>query len=78
MLKKHGIRSIKLPYLKCKRCGYNWIPRRPQEPKVCPKCKSPYWNKNRILATHRESWYIKKEVNRNEGKKSNKGKEAGD
>jgi hypothetical protein len=30
---------------KCERCGYEWVPRdEKQEPKVCPKCKSPYWN----------------------------------
>jgi predicted Zn-ribbon and HTH transcriptional regulator len=30
---------------KCERCGYEWIPRDDKrEPKVCPKCKSPYWN----------------------------------
>lgn len=43
--------------LKCLRCNHTWIPRRINicggdnkflKPKVCPKCKSPYWNKNRI------------------------------
>jgi hypothetical protein len=31
---------------RCERCGHEWFPRRDnkQEPKVCPKCKSPYWN----------------------------------
>jgi predicted Zn-ribbon and HTH transcriptional regulator len=30
----------------CERCGHEWQPRDPKapEPKVCPKCKSPYWN----------------------------------
>lgn len=38
-------RTFKLPTLKCLRCGHDWIPRRPQEPKKCPRCASPYWNK---------------------------------
>lgn len=28
-------------------CGHEWLPRDREtdvEPKVCPKCKSPYWN----------------------------------
>lgn len=30
----------------CERCGYEWLPRGENlEPRVCPKCKSPYWNK---------------------------------
>lgn len=37
--------KFELPTLKCLRCGHTWIPRRPKEPKVCPKCNSPYWNK---------------------------------
>lgn len=29
----------------CERCGHEWIPREMDvEPKVCPKCKSPYWD----------------------------------
>ena len=33
--------------LECKRCQHTWLPRRNNLPKVCPKCKSPYWNKER-------------------------------
>lgn len=36
----------------CLRCGWNWKPKYNNEeekimekPVVCPKCKSPYWNK---------------------------------
>ena len=30
---------------RCERCGHEWIPRDfDTEPRVCPKCKSPYWN----------------------------------
>ena len=33
-----------LTELECKRCGHIWYPRRPQYPKVCPRCKSPWWD----------------------------------
>lgn len=39
----------KLPTLKCQRCGNTWIPRT-ENPKNCPKCHSPYWNKPRKKA----------------------------
>lgn len=33
---------------RCERCGHEWVPRREnEEPRVCPKCKSPYWNRPR-------------------------------
>jgi hypothetical protein len=33
---------------KCERCGHEWAPREPgQAPTVCPKCKSPYWDRPR-------------------------------
>lgn len=34
---------------KCERCGHEWIPRVKNRilPTICPKCKSPYWNKKR-------------------------------
>ena len=35
---------------RCERCGHEWIPRGnpDQEPKVCPKCKSPYWDRPKL------------------------------
>ena len=36
--------------VKCPNCGHEWFPRDDKrEPKVCPKCKSPYWNKPRQM-----------------------------
>ena len=32
--------------LKCKRCGYEWIPRT-KNPVLCPRCKSKAWNEIR-------------------------------
>ena len=39
---------IKVKGYRCERCGHEWIPREPKEkPRVCPKCKSPYWDRPR-------------------------------
>lgn len=36
---------------RCDRCGFEWIPRNlEEEPRFCPKCKSPYWNQPRKKA----------------------------
>lgn len=33
---------------RCERCSHEWIPKDAEnEPAVCPKCKSPYWNRPR-------------------------------
>ena len=34
---------------RCERCEYEWLPRKQDAPlpTVCPKCKSPYWNRPR-------------------------------
>ncbi len=34
---------------RCERCNHEWIPRgeRIEEPRLCPKCHSPWWNKPR-------------------------------
>lgn len=48
--------EIKCPYcqrkfelnFKCKRCSHEWTPRSNKPPRVCPKCKSPYWDRERI------------------------------
>lgn len=40
-------RATVLFKLKCKRCNWTWPPRG-LAPKQCPKCRSPYWNKERV------------------------------
>ena len=50
MLKKEVAgANVSLIGHKCYRCSHEWLP---QEkgfiPTVCPKCKSPYWNKPKV------------------------------
>lgn len=37
----------------CERCKHTWTPRiyrgKEEEPRVCPKCHSPYWKEKRRL-----------------------------
>lgn len=50
----HEFEPVKL---KCKRCGHEWYPRDPHKPpKVCPnpKCKSPYWDRERTREMKKE------------------------
>jgi len=52
--------EIMLRGFQCERCGHTWAPREHEKPKVCPKCKSPYWNtprKRRFVP-----WNQKKEL----------------
>jgi DNA-directed RNA polymerase subunit RPC12/RpoP len=43
-----GMAKIQLSGYRCERCDHEWVPRdKDEEPRVCPKCKSPYWNKPR-------------------------------
>lgn len=37
--------KILLEGWQCERCGHKWVPREGTGvvPKVCPRCKSPYW-----------------------------------
>lgn len=29
----------------CERCKHEWVPRKREDPpRVCPRCKSPYWD----------------------------------
>jgi predicted Zn-ribbon and HTH transcriptional regulator len=41
--------KIQLWGWRCERCGHEWVPRQDakEEPRVCPKCKSPYWKRPR-------------------------------
>jgi len=38
--------EIKLDGYQCERCSHKWVPREDSQnkPRVCPKCKSPYWD----------------------------------
>jgi predicted Zn-ribbon and HTH transcriptional regulator len=40
--KKLGL--VLLPGCRC-RCGHEWLPRGEEKPRVCPKCKSPNWDR---------------------------------
>jgi len=42
----------------CERCQHEWIPRSEAdaEPRVCPRCKSPYWNRPRQDTTKYEQF----------------------
>jgi rubrerythrin len=35
---------------RCNRCTHEWSPRSEDMPKVCPRCKSPYWSSERKMA----------------------------
>ena len=37
--------KITLDGYQCERCKHQWIPRGKQNPIICPRCKSPYWDK---------------------------------
>ena len=44
----NGSYGKKVPQHQCNRCDHYWFPSTHNPPKVCPKCKSKYWNKERV------------------------------
>src|SRR5438552_16452342 len=43
---RRGMAKVRLSGCRCERCHHRWLPRQGSgEPRVCPKCKSPYWNR---------------------------------
>lgn len=45
--------TIVIEGYRCYRCTHKWIPNLKhrdtgQDPVMCPKCKSPYWNRPRL------------------------------
>ncbi len=42
--------KIEINQVTCQRCGHKWYPRSP-EVIICPKCKSPYWDKKKVRTT---------------------------
>jgi len=41
------IGMVQLPGCRC-RCGHEWLSRDGERPHVCPKCKSPRWDKPKL------------------------------
>lgn len=44
--------KIQVIAYKCERCKHQWLPRNKETPIICPKCKSPYWNRPRKNGTN--------------------------
>ena len=49
-----SVGKVTLEGYKCERCGHVWLPRKyetskKKDPIICPKCKSPYWNRPKEL-----------------------------
>ena len=42
------VKKVILEGYECERCKHKWLPRG-EAPKVCPKCKSPYWDRPRRI-----------------------------
>ncbi len=40
--------EVKVAAYKCERCGHIWVPKTDRRPIICPKCKSPYWDRARL------------------------------
>ena len=36
--------------VKCSRCGYEWTCSKDIPPFTCSKCKTPYWNRERMIS----------------------------
>ena len=45
--------KIEVDGFRCARCGHEWVPRKSETPRVCPKCKSPFWDRERRMAAFR-------------------------
>lgn len=39
---------VKIKKIKCKRCGYEWVPRT-SEVRTCAKCRSSWWDKEKRI-----------------------------
>ena len=42
-----AINNRELVIYQCKRCQWTWPRRKDEAPITCPKCRSPYWDKDR-------------------------------
>lgn len=37
--------DVSITGLQCGRCSHMWVPRTERRPEICPKCKTPYWDR---------------------------------
>jgi len=37
-------KKILITHNECQRCGHVWVPRKANDVRICPKCKSAYWD----------------------------------
>ena len=50
---RYGRANVTAAGNKCKRCGYEWLPRSTYAPLRCPKCLRRDWNENELLVEER-------------------------
>ena len=43
-MSEKALGMVQLTGCRC-RCGHEWLPRNDEKPRVCPKCKSPNWDR---------------------------------
>jgi len=50
-IQRRMVEKVQLWGYRCERCGHEWLPReKARDPKVCPRCKSPYWDRPRQVS----------------------------
>lgn len=49
--------GLNIDSFKCSRCGRVWKPKHGGIPELCPRCKSPYWNRERMRDPLTGQWY---------------------
>jgi len=45
--------TLRPQHYRCTRCGHRWLPRAARKPVQCPRCHSPYWDRERKAEAHR-------------------------
>jgi uncharacterized CHY-type Zn-finger protein len=61
--------KIKIEGYICERCKHQWVARGIEEPRVCPRCKSPYWDRPRRIKKKLKGIKKSKTKRRKRGKK---------
>lgn len=62
--------KIKLNGYRCERCDHEWVPRDEYIPRICPSCKSPYWDMPRGLSGKKRQKLSLRKMNRDVSTKS--------